>query len=81
MYLWEAYCALETLLNYVNTRSVVFSTELAKAPGLSEKVYSSAREAAENASSGDFYMGWLNAAIAGWCVVDIIYFSSGNRES
>ena len=57
--------ALENILDYVSTKSAVFQAELAKAPELTERVYESAREAAERVSSGDLYYGLVSGTAAG----------------
>jgi hypothetical protein len=69
----NGYIALEYILNYVSKKSAVFQAELAKAPELTERVYESAREAAERVSSGEIYSGLFSGTIAGFFAGIAVY--------
>jgi len=71
--LTSVYFAANNLMYYVNTKSIVLQSKLAKAPEVTNQVYESAREFAGSVSKGDFYMGLLNAGMAGFFGAAALY--------
>jgi len=60
--------ALENMLEYTNTKSTIFQSELAKAPELTKEVYQSAMRISEDVSSGDLYRAVVSGALAGFFI-------------
>lgn len=70
------YITLELLLEDISTRSAIISTELAKAPILTDQVYQSAKAVADNTlGSGNFLVGLFCASMAGYFVAQAVYYT------
>ena len=76
----NGYFALDKLLEVANIRAVVFQTQLANSPEITEQTYKTAKEAAERLASGDLYPGLFSAVVAGLTGGAAIYYACRRTE-